>query len=174
MRNEFAKILDAAEGHELLTTGEAAKLMGVSRQHIVDLCDRGDLPFVTVGTHRRIRGSDLRLAQSRTERLSRDQLRSLWLSHSVAGKLVENPERMVAEALEYLNRFHHTRRTNVWNSEWRQLLDGPIEPMLTALTSTSPRNRELRQNSPFATALSEDERRTVLDAFARAHPGGRA
>jgi excisionase family DNA binding protein len=31
-------------GTELLTTGQAAKLLGCSRQHVVDLCERGRLP----------------------------------------------------------------------------------------------------------------------------------
>jgi excisionase family DNA binding protein len=38
----------------LLSTGEAAGLLGVSRQHVVDLCDRGDRIFVRVGSHRRV------------------------------------------------------------------------------------------------------------------------
>jgi excisionase family DNA binding protein len=38
----------------LLSTGEVAGLLGVSRQHVVDLCDRGDLIFVRVGSHRRV------------------------------------------------------------------------------------------------------------------------
>ncbi|RUP04163.1 MAG: DNA-binding protein, partial [Mycobacterium sp.] len=38
----------------LCTTGEVARRLGVSRQHIVDLCDQGALPCVMVGSHRRI------------------------------------------------------------------------------------------------------------------------
>ena len=42
------------------------------------------------------------------------------------------------------------------------LLDGPLMDLLRALTSHSVRSRELRQNSPFAGILAEDERRSVL------------
>ncbi|MEU7907884.1 helix-turn-helix domain-containing protein [Actinoplanes sp. NPDC049118] len=42
---------------ELLPTGEVAKLLGVSRQQGVNLCERGDLPFVMVGKHRRVERS---------------------------------------------------------------------------------------------------------------------
>ncbi|MFN0284487.1 MAG: helix-turn-helix domain-containing protein [Kineosporiaceae bacterium] len=38
----------AAVTGELLTIGQVASLLGVSRQHVVDLCMRGDLPFVSV------------------------------------------------------------------------------------------------------------------------------
>jgi hypothetical protein len=34
---------------ELLTTGEAAKLLDCSLQHVVDLCKNEDLPFTSVG-----------------------------------------------------------------------------------------------------------------------------
>lgn len=43
-----------------LTTGETAKKLGVSRQHVVDLCNRNELSFVKVGTHRRILDSSAR------------------------------------------------------------------------------------------------------------------
>ena len=46
-------------GDELLTTGEAASMLNSSRQHVVDLCDRGDLSYTTVGTHRRVRKADI-------------------------------------------------------------------------------------------------------------------
>ena len=38
----------------MLRTGEAARRLGVSRQHVVELCNRGRLPYVTVGAHRRM------------------------------------------------------------------------------------------------------------------------
>jgi len=44
---------------DLMSTGEAARLLGCSRQHVVDLCVRGVLPFVSVGSHRRVRRTDV-------------------------------------------------------------------------------------------------------------------
>ena len=46
---------------ELLTTGEAALMLNSSRQHVVDLCDLGDVSFTTVGTHRRVRRADVEM-----------------------------------------------------------------------------------------------------------------
>jgi len=43
---------------ELLTTGQAAALLGTTRRHVVNLCQRGELPYTMAGTHRRIRRSD--------------------------------------------------------------------------------------------------------------------
>jgi excisionase family DNA binding protein len=53
--------LDANDGPLAgnLTTAQAAKQLGVSRPFVVALVDAGKLPATKVGTHRRIRSSDL-------------------------------------------------------------------------------------------------------------------
>lgn len=43
----------------LLTTGQVAARLGVSRQYVARLLDMGQLPSVRVGSHRRVRAVDV-------------------------------------------------------------------------------------------------------------------
>lgn len=171
MRTVVIDALTSAESDDLLTTGEAAKLLNTSRQHVVDLCNSGDLPFTTTGRHRRVKRADVEALRTRTQRLTRDQLRSLWLNHAVAGKLVADPERILDLARRNLARMRAANsrgQARRWLDVWETLLEGSIEDVMEALTSRSPRARELRQNSPFAGVLDEAERAQVLSRYAAA------
>lgn len=170
MRRHIADAeIQEATDDELLTTGEAARILNSSRQHVVDLCNRGDLPFTTVGTHRRIRRSDVEALADRTLRLTRDQRRSLWLTYAIAGRLVAAPEPSLETAASNLEQMRQSVRGQAqsWLDEWERLLAGPVPALLGAMTSRSQYGRELRQNSPFAGVLSETERAQVLAAWHR-------
>ena len=151
---------------DLLTTGAVAELLGCSRQHVVDLCEAGALRYQSVGTHRRIRRHDAE-ALSKT-RLSRDEERLLWLHHAVAGHLVNDPDRVLDQAevnLAVMLEAHPRGMARHWLAQWRTLLDSGISSVLDALTSRSANARDLRQNSPFAGVLTDDERSQVLASF---------
>ncbi len=155
------------DSDDLLTTTEAATLLRSSRQHVVDLCERGVLPFVRVGTHRRLARADV-LAVLRPE-LTRDQLKSLWLHRAVAGRLVADPDAVLDRAAKNLQRLqsvHPDGMAAMWLDRWRQVLEAGAEAVLDVLTSRSRDAAELRQNSPFAGVLPEGMRQAVLAAFA--------
>ena len=127
-----------------MTTGEVASILNSSRQHVVDLCDRGDLPFTTVGKHRRVRRSDVETLRSRSLRMTRDQERSLWLADAVAGQIAVDPNGVTQRAIENLERLRAASRGQAlrWFDEWERLLHGPVEKLLGAVVSASPKSRE--------------------------------
>lgn len=47
------------QNNALLTTMEASKMLGTSRQFFVNLLTKGEIPFIMVGTHRRVYARDL-------------------------------------------------------------------------------------------------------------------
>lgn len=153
----------------MLSTGGAAILLGSSRQHVVDLCESGQLPYVRIGKHRRIERDTidafLRVPDFRAG-LRREQLASLWLHRAVAGRVVQDPANVLALArsnLDLLSQEHPSARP--WLDAWRHAVDAGPEDVLLLLTSPAESAVELRQNSPFAGVLDEAERRRVLDAF---------
>lgn len=81
--------------HKELTTQEAADILNVSRQYLVELLSAGAIPFTLVGTHRRIRFGDLmdykeRRDSNRREGLSRLTKKSQKLG--LYGKSSKNAE----------------------------------------------------------------------------------
>lgn len=61
----------------LLTTQQAADQLQVSRPHLVKLLNDGAIPFERVGTHRRIRVSDLSEYRQSRSSVRREALREL-------------------------------------------------------------------------------------------------
>ena len=165
MRKSFEEVANSFVTDELLSTGEAAAILGVSRQHIVDLSDRGDLEVFWAGKHRRVRRAEVEELRTMGLRMTRDQRRSLWLAFATAGKIAQNPGLEIRKARTSLDAQSDVRRQSKWVAEWSRLLSGPVEKLLTELTATTNRGRELRQNSPFVDTLSPDERDAVLSAF---------
>src|SRR3990172_3169849 len=96
----------------LLSTGEAAILLGSSRQHVVDLCESGQLPYVRIGTHRRIEREAIDAflrAPAFRPGLRREQLASLWLHRAVAARVVQDPGKVFDHGranLDALSREH--------------------------------------------------------------------
>lgn len=171
--SEADRILARGEGQDdLLTTGEAAAVLGSTRQHVGNLIKRGDINATLVGKHYRVRREDVEMLKQGSTRLTRDQRRSLWLGYAIAGKIVTDPNSAISLARRNIDTMLITHRGagRRWLSRWNDLLDGPTEQILQALTSNSVTARELRQNNPFAGLLDEATRLQVIAATGHRKP----
>jgi excisionase family DNA binding protein len=68
-----------------LTTVQASRLLGVSRQFFVNLLEKGEIPFHMVGTHRRVYIKDLMGYKNRRNRARRALLDQMVQSEMEAG-----------------------------------------------------------------------------------------
>ena len=92
--------------------------------------------------------------------------RSLALHVLAARHIARNPrllDRARATAARWVARYGD--RAPAALLEWKALLERPWEEILARATALTEEGARLRQSSPLATLLEEDERRRVYDAF---------
>ncbi|MGH3848908.1 MAG: helix-turn-helix domain-containing protein [Pseudonocardiaceae bacterium] len=151
----------------LLKTGEVAQLLGVSRQHVANLCDRGEIACVYVGTHRRVPSSEAERLVSPA--LTREEEKSLWLHRALLTPMMAETDAVMSKARQNLNRWagmhRHDGMTMRYFTKWEHVLNAGIDAAMQVMTSPSAQARELRQNSPFAGVLPEETRARVLQSF---------
>jgi excisionase family DNA binding protein len=156
---------------DLLTTTEAAKLLHCSRQHVVDMCDRGELSFIFAGKHRRLNRRDLEALLAAPAR--REDELALWIDYALAAKLVMAPDAVIERAktrLQRLRAAHSDGSSNKWFDRWQIALDEGPHAVLALMTSRTEEAATMRSCSPVAGLglLSGDERQQVRASF-RAH-----
>jgi hypothetical protein len=82
--------------------------------------------------------------------------------HAVVAERLDEP--MLEEASEEVERLLAEKHLHEHYAErWRRLLAGSPAEVARAITADSQKGRDLRQNSPFAGALNEEERRRIVE-----------
>ena len=99
----------------------------------------------------------------------REKHRSLWLNRLVVGELICDPDRVLAIARDNITRWReiHAGRPPILAAmdRWSEILDEGVESIVATLTGQSEEAEDLRQNSPFAGVLSQEQREQVLASF---------
>lgn len=99
--------------------------------------------------------------------LTREDRRSLALHRVIAQRLIDEPDEVLAQAqrnLAVMWERHPQARASL--GEWRALLSGSLDDIVTTLCDPSLRARELRAVTPFAGVLTAEERANVYRSFA--------
>lgn len=103
---------------------------------------------------------DRLLPRPRTRTHRDPELQSLAYHRLVAERLT--PE-LVEDARERLARWRRSNRIHPhWAERWNELLDRPLPQIAKMIGADTVRARELRQTSPFAGALTEQERKRLI------------
>jgi excisionase family DNA binding protein len=162
------------DGDGYLTTTEVAAILGYSRQHIVKMCDSGQLPHIRHGSHRRIRRSDLvPFLPHQEQPVRREDEQSLWLNYVYAAKLVQDPNGVIERAKQRLERLRHSH--NDGSSEryldaWQAALDAGPDAVLEIMLDRGERGQAMRSASPLSgLGLLSDDERVRVRTSARAH-----
>jgi excisionase family DNA binding protein len=154
-----------------LTTTEAAQLLHCSRQHVADMCERGQLPHIRIGKHRRIPRAAVERLLPKAPR--REDERSLWINIALAAKLIADPVGVLEQARERLRdlrQAHSHGRSDIYLNRWERALDDGPDAVLAIMTDRSDTAAAMRSTSPLSGLglLSDEERAQVLAAH-RAH-----
>ena len=80
-----------------LTTVEAAKVLGVSRQYLIQLLDKGEVPHHKVGTHRRVFVRDILAYKAGRDTARRNTLNELARKEFAKGDYGKVPDGFQAE-----------------------------------------------------------------------------
>lgn len=134
----------------LLTTGEVAQLLGVSRQHVVDLCDSLALEHTVAGDGRkRLIPLDVLLGYVLSDITGGEDYHAL-VAHAklVTDLLSEQRSVLIERALESLDGDAFTG-TDTQRKIWRTLLRRDVNELIVTILGTSTYCRGLRSCSPF-------------------------
>lgn len=102
--------------------------------------------------------------------LTREDRRSLALHRVIAARFARDPRAVSTKAVRNLKVMRRADDGSAapWLEEWERLLKGPVSAVIEVLVSHDQRARDLRQVTPFAGVLSDEERRAIYRAAAAA------
>jgi transcriptional regulator with XRE-family HTH domain len=102
--------------------------------------------------------------------LTREDRRSLALHRAIAARFAGDPRGVSRKAVRNLKVMRRADDGSAapWLEEWERLLKGPVSAVIEVLVSHDQRARDLRQVTPFAGVLSDEERRAIYRTVAAA------
>lgn len=148
-----------------LTQGQLAQRAATSRERI-NSYERGRVHPTADTLERVLNALGCELAAVST--LTYEERRSLAVSEVVARRLVAEPEAVIAVARRNIERMRAVAsHEHPWLDIWQGLLDLGPAYLAMMLTSKDQFARDLRQSSPFAGVLTDEERVAAVRGITR-------
>jgi transcriptional regulator with XRE-family HTH domain len=108
---------------------------------------------------------DLRLAVVGSRARTSDDAFKLELDRFIAEHLITDPGAVLAVARRNLSRARQERpvQEQGWVAEWEHIVEQPLLAIVSLLLADDPESLHLKQTSPFAGVLSQDERLQAME-----------
>jgi transcriptional regulator with XRE-family HTH domain len=148
------------------TVRELAQNMGVAPSTVtrMEQSERDDR--IQLGTLKRALAVMGRSPRVEIVNNRREERVTMELHRTLADKLKNDPKRSLelvpANIVRLRNRLNSPLGQE-WVDRWVELVDGPLDALIAGMLADTPEGRELRQNSPFAGALTQDERLAAIE-----------
>lgn len=98
------------------------------------------------------------------ESMTPDQTRSLLLHTLVAARIVSDPESIISRARQNLRRWSELgRHDTYWLERWQRALESPPGQVVLLLTERTQDAADMRQGTPFAGVLDQEERLAAIE-----------
>ena len=147
-----------------LSGRELARRAGTTHSALIDYAKgRHDPGFSTLERIALAGGYDL-VVELRP-RLSGPEIRTLEMHRAITTKIESGTERVreIAQRnLQVLRAQDTAGNAEPYLDAWEDLISGPVARLIAVMTSTDQAARDLRQASPFAGVLTDEERLEVL------------
>lgn len=133
-----------------LGTNDVAALLRVSRQHVANMCDRGEIDCYVATRIREIPLDEVQRWKFLTEGWSDPNYQEALIAHvCVAAELLSDPQTCTARASAWLDDRRGEDDGYVERAVWRELLSRPVNETIAAILDSGPYGRALRRHSPF-------------------------
>lgn len=142
-----------------MSLADLAQRLGVTRA-TVQAYERSDARgSMRLDTRRRV----LAAMGADEQPMTADQTRSLLMHMIVAAHLISEPEQVIRRAHANLERWAGKGRHDAyWLERWRRALEQPAGQLALLLTERTQDAADMRQGTPFAGVLSNEERLAAI------------
>ena len=148
------------------TVRELAQNMGVAPSTVTRMEQSEREDRIQLGTLKRALAVMGRSARVEIVNNRREERVTMELHRALADKLKKDPKSSLEVVPANIARLRNRLSSPLgqeWVDRWVELVDSPIDVLIAGMLADTPEGRELRQNSPFAGALTQDERLAAIE-----------